>query len=153
MATKIIKAWIDGAIQEIEVEDIVFDPIEPSLDERVAYLEENEITTDERLDILEDKPIITEGNFLVGDGTTDMIEVTPDEVLARINGANVVTMTQAEFDAMPDEDSNANTFYNISDAEPDYYTKVETDEKVNVLREEIGQIEDITSEEILALFN
>ena len=39
MATKIIKAWIDGAVQEIEVEDIV-SPEQPlSYDERLDALE------------------------------------------------------------------------------------------------------------------
>lgn len=42
MATKIIKAWIDGAIQEIEVEDI----ISP----------EQGLSVEERLDILEARP-------------------------------------------------------------------------------------------------
>lgn len=44
MATKIIKAWINGAVQEIEVEDIV--------------LPEQELTLEERVEILENKPVI-----------------------------------------------------------------------------------------------
>lgn len=133
MATKIIKAWVNGAVQEIEVEDIIFDEQEPSVEDRLASLEESEIYTDERLDALEDKPIVADGNFLVGDGTEDMREVTPDEVLARINGVSVREMTQAEFDALTDEDSDANTLYAISDAELEYYTKIETDEKIDGL--------------------
>ena len=141
MATKTIKAWIDGAVQEIEVEDIAFDELEPSVEDRLTSLEESEISTDERLDALEDKPIVAEGNFLVGDGTEDMKEVTPDEVLARINGVSVKEMTQAEFDALTDEDSDANTLYAISDAELEYYTRTETDEKFDSL--ELITVDDI----------
>lgn len=39
MSTKLIKAWIDGAIQEIEVEDMVSPEMEPSIEERVSALE------------------------------------------------------------------------------------------------------------------
>lgn len=103
MATKIIKAWIDGAIQEIEVEDIVSPVLTPSLDERV--------------EALEDKPIITDGNFLVGNGTKDMKEMTPSEVLEHINGASVTTMTTAEYEALEDDAINANTIYMLTDSE------------------------------------
>ena len=41
MATKIIKAWIDGAVQEIEVEDIVSPEQELSIDERLDALEKS----------------------------------------------------------------------------------------------------------------
>ncbi len=111
MATKIIKAWIDGAIQEIEVEDIVLPEMEPSVEER--------------LDILEDKPIIADGNFLVGNGTEDLEEITPDEVLSHINGASIATMTTAEYEAMGDEGSNANTLYVLTDAEEENYSQVQ----------------------------
>lgn len=101
MATKIIKAWIDGAIQEIEVEDIISPELPPSVEER--------------LDVLEDKPIITDGNFLVGNGTTEMEEMTPEQTLEHINGASVMTMTTAEFEAMGDDETNANTVYLMTD--------------------------------------
>ena len=39
MSTKIIKAWINGAVQEIEVEDIVSPELEPSVEERLDILE------------------------------------------------------------------------------------------------------------------
>lgn len=39
MATKIIKAWIDGAVQDIEVEDITSPEPELSYDERLEILE------------------------------------------------------------------------------------------------------------------
>lgn len=39
MATKIIKAWIDGSIQNIEVEDIISDPQEPSIEDRLLAIE------------------------------------------------------------------------------------------------------------------
>ena len=103
MATKIITAWIDGAIQEIEVEDI--------------EVSEQPLSPEERLDILEDKPIITDGNFLVGNGTEDMEEITPKEVLSHINGASVATMTTAEYESMSEEDFNTNTLYVLSDSE------------------------------------
>lgn len=123
MATKIIKALIDGVVQEIEVEDII-SPEQPlSYDERLDSLEQGEITTDSRLDELEDKPIIADGNFLVGNGTQDPEEVTPDEVLSRINGATVATMTTAEFEAL--EEHNANTLYMLSDAEETEYVPVD----------------------------
>lgn len=39
MATKIIKAWIDGAIQNIEVEDIVSPEQGPSIEDRLLAIE------------------------------------------------------------------------------------------------------------------
>lgn len=39
MATKIIKAWVNGAVQNIEVEDIVSDPQPLGYDERLEALE------------------------------------------------------------------------------------------------------------------
>ena len=103
MATKIIKAWIDGVIQEIEVEDTV------SPEQPLSY--------DERLAELEDKPIITDGNLLVGNGTTELEELTPEEVLSHINGASVETMTTAEYEALDEYEINANTLYVLTDAE------------------------------------
>lgn len=135
MATKIIKAWINGAIREIEVEDIISDPQQPSYEERLGSLEENEVATDSRLDKLEDKPVITAGNFLVGNGTEDMEEITPEDVLAHINGASVVTMTAEEYEALGEDDFNANTLYMLTDGESEYYTMTEIDEKVEELKE------------------
>ena len=40
MATKIIKAWINGAVQEIEVEDIVSGVQEPSIEDRLTAIEQ-----------------------------------------------------------------------------------------------------------------
>lgn len=47
MATKIIKAWIDGAVQEIEIEDVVSSEQLPSVEERLVSLESKQafITT------------------------------------------------------------------------------------------------------------
>ena len=39
MATKIIKAWIDGAVQEIEIEDVTSPNLAPSIDKRLETLE------------------------------------------------------------------------------------------------------------------
>jgi len=108
MATKIIKAWIDGAIQNIEVEDIA--------------ISDMPLSPEERLDILEDKPIITDGNLLVGNGTEELEEMTPEEVLSHINGASVATMTTEEYKALSDDDVNANTLYVLTDDEDPEYT-------------------------------
>lgn len=40
MATKIIKAWINGAIQNIEVEDIVSATQNPSIEDRLLAIEQ-----------------------------------------------------------------------------------------------------------------
>lgn len=106
MATKTIKAWIDGAVREIEVEDIV-SPEQP-------------LSVEERVDILEDKHevVFTDGNLLVGNGTEELEEMTPEEVLEHINGASIATMTTDEYNALEESDSiNANTLYMLSDAE------------------------------------
>lgn len=114
MATKTIKAWIDGAIQNIEVEDVI-SPAQP-------------ISVEERLDTLEDKHevVITDGNLLVGNGTTDLEEMTPEEVLSHINGASVMTMTTAEYEAL--EETNANTLYMLTDAEEEEEVLITTDD-------------------------
>lgn len=39
MATKIIKAWIDGSVQEIEVEDIEYSDMELTVEDRLNILE------------------------------------------------------------------------------------------------------------------
>lgn len=108
MATKIIKAWIDGAIQEIEVEDIT------SPEQPLSY--------EERLDALEDKPVITDGNLLVGNGTEELEEMTPEEVLSHINGASVATLTSAEYEALSDDESNANILYVLTDTDDESIT-------------------------------
>lgn len=103
MATKIIKAFINGAIQEIEVEEIV------SPEQPLSY--------EDRLNELEDKPIITDGNLLVGNGTEELEEMTPEEALSHINGASVMTLTTKEYEALSDNEINANTLYAVTDSE------------------------------------
>ena len=41
MSTKTILAWVNGDVQEIEVEDVEYIVEQPSMEERVAVLEEN----------------------------------------------------------------------------------------------------------------
>lgn len=105
MATKIIKALVNGVVQNIEVEDVTSP--------------EQMLSPEERLDVLEDKHevVITDGNLLVGNGTTELEEMTPDQVLSHINGATVVTMTTDEYEAMTDDESNANALYVLTDSE------------------------------------
>lgn len=105
MATKTIKAWINGTIQYIEVEDIV-SPEQP-------------ISVEKRVDTLEDKHevVFTDGNLLVGNGTEELEEMTPSEVLSHINGASVMTLTTAEFEALDDASVNANTLYMLTDSD------------------------------------
>ena len=111
MATKTIKAWINGAIQEIEVEDIV--------------VPEQGLSVEERLDILEDKPIIADGNFLIGNGTEELDEMTPEDVLSHINGATIMSLTTDEYETLGDAESNANTLYVLTDAEEEELITVE----------------------------
>lgn len=103
MATKIIKAWINGAVQEIEIEEMN-SPAQPlSVEERVGTLEgKHEVA-------------VTKGNLLVGDGTPELKEITPDDMLEHINGASVMTLTTEEYEAL--EETNANTLYMITDGE------------------------------------
>lgn len=103
MATKIIKAWVNGVIKDIEVEDIA--------------LLEQPLSLYERVEKLEDKPIITDGNLLVGNGTKELEEMTPEEVLEHINGASVMALTTAEYEAIEDDNANANTLYLLTDSE------------------------------------
>lgn len=103
MVTKIIKALVNGVIQNIEVEDIT------SPEQPLSY--------EERLDTLEGKHevVFTDGNFLVGNGTNELEEITPDDVLEHINGASITTMTSDEYEAL--EETNANTLYMLTDLE------------------------------------
>lgn len=112
MATKIIKALVDGIVQNIEVE-VITSPEQP-------------LSYEERLDTLEDKHnvIIADGNFLVGNGTEDMEEITPEEVLEHINGASVMTMTTSEFEALGESEHNANTLYMLTDSENEENTSI-----------------------------
>lgn len=41
MATKIIKAWVNGAVQNIEIEDVSSPELAPSIDERIETLEKH----------------------------------------------------------------------------------------------------------------
>lgn len=111
MSAKIIKAWINGVIQEIEVEDIA--------------VPEFPLSVEERLDTLEDKHevVFTDGNLLVGNGSTELEEMTPEEVLSHINGASVTTLTTEEYEAL--EETNANTMYVLTDTEEESYTQVQ----------------------------
>lgn len=113
MATKIIKAWINGAVQEIEVEDIT-SPAQP-------------LSVDERVEKLEDKHevIIADGNFLVGNGTEEMEEITPDEVLSHINGASVTTLTTEAYESLTSDQINANTLYMLTDAEEEVIPQIQ----------------------------
>lgn len=120
MATKVITAWVNGAVQNIEVEDITSE-IMPSIEER--------------LEALEDKPVITDGNFLVGDGTTEPEEITPEDVLDRIGGVNVETITTAEYEELKASGGiNANTLYNFSDSDEIVIPSVTEDDEGNFLR-------------------
>lgn len=105
MATKIIKAWIDGSIQNIEVEDIV-SPAQP-------------LSYEDRIDTLEGKHeiAISKGSMLVGDGTPELKEMTPEEVLEHIGGAGVSIMTTAEYEAMNKDDINTNVLYGLIDGD------------------------------------
>lgn len=105
MATKIIKALVDGVVQNIEVE--------------ATTSPEQMLSPEERLDTLEDKHevVFTDGNILVGDGTTELKEMTPEETLSHINGVSIKTMTTEEYKNMEDSESNANTLYMLTDAE------------------------------------
>lgn len=110
MSTKRITAWIDGAVQEIEVEDIVSGEQNPSIEDRLVELE--------------DKPIITDGNFLVGKGTVEPEEVTPEQVLDLISGAKIVYTTEEEFDGLLESEAvNANYIYVPTDAEEKVYVQ------------------------------
>lgn len=114
MATKIIKALVDGVIQNIEVEDMTSP--------------EQMLSPEERLDVLEDKHevVISEGSMLVGDGTPEPKEMTPDEVLSHINGASVVTLTTAEYEELENaEATNANHLYMLTDAEEEVIPQIQ----------------------------
>ncbi len=71
------------------------------------------------------KPTADDGNFLVGDGKGNLKEMTPEEVLSHINGASVMTLTTAEYEALTPEEINANILYIITDAEDETFTPVQ----------------------------
>lgn len=114
MATKIIKALVDGVIQNIEVEDMT------SPEQMLSY--------DERIDVLEDKHevVITDGNLLVGDGTPEPKEMTPEEMLEHINGASVVTLTTSEYEELENTEAiNTNNLYVLTDAEEEVIPQIQ----------------------------
>ena len=136
MATKIIKALVNGVVQNIEVEDLISPEILPSVEERV--------------DILEDKHevVISEGSMLVGDGTPELKEMAPVEVLRHINGASITMLSDAEYNTM--EEKDANIFYLVNDGEePEYalqsdfealQTEVDGKSQVQVVTPESSEI-------------
>ena len=105
MATKIIKALVDGVIQNIEVEDMTSP--------------EQMLSPEERLDVLEDKHevVISEGSMLVGDGTPELKEMAPEEVREHIKASNFLPLTTSEYEALEDD---ANTLYMLTDSEDIY---------------------------------
>lgn len=114
MATKIIKALVDGVIQNIEVEDMTSP--------------EQMLSPEERLDVLEDKHevVISEGSMLVGDGTPELKEMTPEEVLEHINGASVVTLTTSEYEELENTEAiNTNNLYVLTDAEEEVIPQIQ----------------------------
>ena len=114
MATKIIKALVNGVVQNIEVEDMISPDALPTVEERV--------------DILEDKHevVITEGSMLVGDGTPEPKEMTPEEILEHINGASVVTLTTAEYETLENTEAiNTNNLYVLTDAEEEVIPQIQ----------------------------
>ena len=81
-----------------------------------TMLRPNWAETDERSSAyIGNKPTADNGNFLVGNGKGNLKEMTPEEVLSHINGASVMTLTTAEYEAL--EETNANTLYMLTDAE------------------------------------
>lgn len=71
---------------------------------------------------------ITVGNFLVGNGTNEMVEMTPDDVLNYINGTSVATLSTEEYEALETSGAtNANTLYVLTDTDESYYTQAEID--------------------------
>lgn len=121
MSKKKITSWINGEVQEIEVDDIV--------------TVENEISVEDRLGKLEDKPVIASGNFLVGNGTKDYVEMTPSEALRHIDGASIATLTTAEYNALVEaEQTNANVLYMLTDAKEE---TIEVDEDSFKFKEDL----------------
>lgn len=94
---------------------------------------------------------VGEGNFLVGNGTEEMVEMAPDEVLNYINGTSVMPLSTEEYEALEASGStNANTLYMLTDStDDDYYTKSDIDTKFS----EFSEVEPITSEELVQIFD
>lgn len=87
MATKIIKAWINGAIQEIEVEEMTSPEMEPSIEERVSALENKAVSTDATVTLLASAWEGVEAPYsqvVVIDGTTANTRVDPTPTAVQI---------------------------------------------------------------------
>ncbi len=52
--------------------------------------------------------------------------------------ANIVTLTTAEYNALGNDEVNANTLYMLTDGEPEYYTMTEVDEKIETINTSIS---------------
>lgn len=99
-----------------------------------TMLRPNWAETDEKSSAyIGNKPTAADGNFLVGNGKGNLKEMTPEEVLSHINGASVVTMTTAEYEAMDESETNANALYILTDGEASSQVYVQNEEPVDAV--------------------
>ncbi len=131
MATKIIKAWIDGAVREIEVEDMVSPEMEPSIEERVSALENKAVSTDATVTLLAsawEGVEVPYSQVVIIDGVTANTRVDPTPTATQI-----VEMQDEDIAFVFENEDGIVTAYSVNGKpEIDYEIKVALTEVTSV---------------------
>ncbi len=122
MATKIIKAWIDGSVQEIEVEDIISPEQGLSIEERLGILEARPTTshTIKYIDLLSnawmgDSSPYSQVVEIEGITENSQVDITPDADQLEI-------FRNKDLGFVAENESGVVTVYSVGDMPQNDYT-------------------------------
>lgn len=129
MATKIIKAWVNGGVQNIEVEDIVSDPQPLGYDERLEALEK--ATTISTVTLLADSWV---GSVAPYSQVVTINGVTVNtKVDLKPTSAQIAEMQDCDITFVAENDNGVVTVYSIN-------CKPETDYVIQAVLTEVTSV-------------